>query len=428
MANKLQYLGEDVSDARLADIVLQGLPPSYDQLRLMADIDSHFTFAMIEKTARNMFKSRSRGRNTPNHSSAECKAQAAARQAGAPSSGGTAVGPTDNSTAAAASTAGPASTTAASSHQASASTAPSAATAPQAATEPYSGSTGFSWLSSSAQQCKLCDFLTDIAWWVLSAWTLAFKISLVAAGCGLFSAVASWSVKLASAWWSVGSSWTTSSTSAATAASASHDAFSMLVDSGASAHFVDSELIPGLQECMQSYEPLVPPMIITTAGMRRVYGTAAGMLPCAVTDTDGVERRITVRVVVVPGMGKHLFSPKFAQRHGIHTLFTDENYIDAVNFKVGLRHSELLDHLDLRLVRSVPARHTISGTPHVRDDTPSPTSPVALATVATSADVWHRRLGHPNEAVVRAVAKIPETGVVLSGAMSKCDTLSLIHI
>eukprot|EP00903_Cladosiphon_okamuranus_P020450 g18770.t1 len=62
LANKLHYLGEGVSDARLADIVLQGLPPSYDQLRLMADMESGFTFAKVEQTARNMYKSRSRGR------------------------------------------------------------------------------------------------------------------------------------------------------------------------------------------------------------------------------------------------------------------------------------------------------------------------------------------------------------------------------
>eukprot|EP00903_Cladosiphon_okamuranus_P021319 g19590.t1 len=54
LANKLHYLGEGVSDARLADIVLQGLPPLYDELHLMADMDSGFTFAKIEQTTRNM--------------------------------------------------------------------------------------------------------------------------------------------------------------------------------------------------------------------------------------------------------------------------------------------------------------------------------------------------------------------------------------
>ena len=60
MANKLYSFGEGMSDARLADIVLQGPLPSYDQLRLMADMDSGFTLKKIEQTARNMYKSRSR--------------------------------------------------------------------------------------------------------------------------------------------------------------------------------------------------------------------------------------------------------------------------------------------------------------------------------------------------------------------------------
>eukprot|EP00752_Nemacystus_decipiens_P018047 g16180.t1 len=34
-------------------------------------------------------------------------------------------------------------------------------------------------------------------------------------------------------------------------------------------------------------------MIITTAGMRRVYGTATGVLPCVVVDTDGLERQVS---------------------------------------------------------------------------------------------------------------------------------------
>lgn len=48
--------------------------------------------------------------------------------------------------------------------------------------------------------------------------------------------------------------------------------------------------------------------------------------------------------------------------------------------------------------------------------------PADVGNVVTSADVWHRWLRHPNEAVVRTVAKIPETSVMLTDAMTKCDT------
>eukprot|EP00752_Nemacystus_decipiens_P002405 g2268.t1 len=153
LANKLEYLGEGVSEARLADIVLQGLPPSYDQLRLMADMDSGFTFAKIERTARNMYKSHSRGRQQQRHG-----------------------------------------------HQ---------------------------------RDTHVRD------------------------------------------------------------SAGGKDEFSIMVDSGASAHFVDSDLIPDLRDCLESYQELQPPMIITTAGMRRVYGTATGVLPCVVVDTDGLERQVS---------------------------------------------------------------------------------------------------------------------------------------
>ncbi|CAN0109161.1 unnamed protein product, partial [Hapterophycus canaliculatus] len=60
LANKLECIGEGVTEARLAHIVLEGLPPSYDPLRLQADMDAGFTLSKIERTARNMYKSRSR--------------------------------------------------------------------------------------------------------------------------------------------------------------------------------------------------------------------------------------------------------------------------------------------------------------------------------------------------------------------------------
>ena len=62
-------------------------------------------------------------------------------------------------------------------------------------------------------------------------------------------------------------------------------------------------------------------MAIQTAGLRSIYGVATGQLPCIAVDTDGIEREITVRVTLVPGLGRHLFSPKAAQQHGIYTMF-----------------------------------------------------------------------------------------------------------
>ena len=191
-----------------------------------------------------------------------------------------------------------------------------------------------------------------------------------------------------------------------TPGSESKDEFSMLVDSGASAHFVDSNLLPDLHEFLVNRRELQPRMVIQTAGLHSIYGVATGQLPCIAVDTDGIEREITVRVTLVPGLGRHLFSPKAAQQHGIYTMFAASNYIDCRQFKVGLRHSELLDHVDLRLNRGGIERHAVESKPFVRDEGPD-----QLAIVASSSiNLWHRRLGHPHEAVVRAAAKIPGIG------------------
>lgn len=232
----------------------------------------------------------------------------------------------------------------------------SAAPAPQEATEPYSGRSGFSWATAS-------------------------------------------------------------SVPAATSVSTDPDSFTMLVDSGASEHFIDSDLIPDVRECLTSCTVLDPPMVITTAGLHSIHGFATGTLPCAVVDTNGQEHEISVSVTLVPGLGRHLFSPTAAQKHGIHTVFGSENYIDAIHFKVGLRHSDKMQNVDLRIIRDVHTRQPPMREPLLRDETPS-----AVAAVATSADLWHRRLGHPHEAVVRAVAKIPGAGVSITDPMTKCDT------
>ena len=67
VVNKPYSLGKGVSDARPFDIVLQGLPPSYNHLHLTADMESGFTLKKIEQTAQNMYKSRSRARQHQQH-------------------------------------------------------------------------------------------------------------------------------------------------------------------------------------------------------------------------------------------------------------------------------------------------------------------------------------------------------------------------
>ena len=64
LVHKLEDMGEPVSESRIADIILHGLPAEYDPLRLQADIDPEFDLSKIEHTARSMYISRRRAAGT----------------------------------------------------------------------------------------------------------------------------------------------------------------------------------------------------------------------------------------------------------------------------------------------------------------------------------------------------------------------------
>lgn len=106
----------------------------------------------------------------------------------------------------------------------------------------------------------------------------------------------------------------------------------------------------------------------------------------------------------MPGLGRHLFSTGAAQTRGIHTVFSNNNYVDAASvFKISLRQGHSLIYVGF----------TLAGSVH----------PAGVASVAVSTDVWHRRLGHPRESVVRTAAKLSESGTVLRAAdsLAKCE-------
>ena len=52
----------------------------------------------------------------------------------------------------------------------------------------------------------------------------------------------------------------------------------MIVDSGASDHLVDDDLIPRLRNSMKNYKKLKEPKIIVTTGNKEVFATATGTI------------------------------------------------------------------------------------------------------------------------------------------------------
>ena len=61
----------------------------------------------------------------------------------------------------------------------------------------------------------------------------------------------------------------------------------MLVDSGATEHFLDDELIPGLKDHLMNPTPLDVPKTTITAGNRKLLGTMTGTINGTITDQNG---------------------------------------------------------------------------------------------------------------------------------------------
>ena len=84
----------------------------------------------------------------------------------------------------------------------------------------------------------------------------------------------------------------------------------MLVDSGSSKHFVDPKLVHRVENRMQNYTQISPPMEIKAAGHNTLLGM--GTLQVVVRDTQDICRTIKLPIVLVPGLDRNLFSTAMA--------------------------------------------------------------------------------------------------------------------
>ena len=94
----------------------------------------------------------------------------------------------------------------------------------------------------------------------------------------------------------------------------------MNVDSRASDHLVDEELIPRLRDSMQDYEKLKEPKIIVTAGHKEIFATATGTIWGYIADQAGQCVPVRISVMVVPGLGRSLYSSVKAMNSGVRTI------------------------------------------------------------------------------------------------------------
>ena len=93
------------------------------------------------------------------------------------------------------------------------------------------------------------------------------------------------------------------------------------MDSGASGHYFDDATIPGFRDRLEEYKVLDVPRKIATDGRGELNGIAQGELRGHVVDDKGVRRLIQLSCLIVPGLGRNLFSVKQAARNGVVSIF-----------------------------------------------------------------------------------------------------------
>ena len=99
----------------------------------------------------------------------------------------------------------------------------------------------------------------------------------------------------------------------------------MIVDSVASDHSIDEELIPRLRKNMRDYKKLKEPNIIMTNGNKKVFATATGTSWGYIIDQSGKRVPVHISAMFVPGLGRNVFSSLKAVQSGISTILEKGN-------------------------------------------------------------------------------------------------------
>ena len=196
----------------------------------------------------------------------------------------------------------------------------------------------------------------------------------------------------------------------------------MLVDSGASDHFVDEDLISGLRQRIRGLRILDKPKPIETAGYKKTFATATGIICGQIINPSGEPIPVRIFAYLVPGMGRHLFSSVKAMRMGATTILQAGNPQIQFNKKTSLRlnqHRKRAGMCSFDLPLPAVDGETLAKTA-MSGVTKTSTPGVALA-AQVSADTWHRRLGHINPANMKLLRKTEDNGVEYTGTVSGCD-------
>ena len=84
---------------------------------------------------------------------------------------------------------------------------------------------------------------------------------------------------------------------------------------------------------MQDYTRISPPMEIKAAGHNTLLDIAQGTLLVVVRDTQDICRTVKLSIVLVPGLGRNLFSTAMAAQKGVKTIITKAPLLTSACFQ-----------------------------------------------------------------------------------------------
>ena len=195
----------------------------------------------------------------------------------------------------------------------------------------------------------------------------------------------------------------------------------LLVDSGASDNYLDPALTPGLRAYMSDVQDLRVPHTIVAAGQHLLQGVATGTISGTVKDDGGNDLPVSVRAILVPGLGTNLFSVSEAMLKGVATIFHPENprlesekvKVPMQNLGVAAATGKLMYTIRLKLGGGTGGQQ-VPGC-----------APAGLALRTETADLWHRRMGHLNRKSMDVLRRQLENGVDYAGDVQDCGPCPL---
>ena len=206
---------------------------------------------------------------------------------------------------------------------------------------------------------------------------------------------------------------------------ASSTGVGLLVDTGASETMFDNRLIPDGN--LHDYTQRNSPKIVDVAGESQLKGTATGILHCTVKDNRGQRLRVRIQGLIVPGLGRNIFSPTSLLKKGLRCVVEESTPHLTIQGKVIPLTQDPRDQgmctLDITFEQNVQPSGTKSLVPHQKQSQTHTANAVCFTLV--SADTWHRRFGHLNARSLDILRKDTGTGVDYRDSLSPCGVCQI---